>query len=108
MSNDPYFKIMVNADRQAYPAETPEKLYQVLKGLRKLRLYHWKMVLRCSRSIAGLERQIETDKKLKLSMPREAENLILAKASHRFHMEQVQFLNEFFAIGDTAEGDAAK
>jgi len=102
MKNDPVFKIMVNADRQAYLTETPEKLDQVLAGLREMRLHHYEMTVKVTSWIRNWESHSRPDTRVV------EDKIRLLKKTHAFHMGRVQFLNDFFAVGDTAEGDAAK
>lgn len=65
----------------------------ILAKLRALRLWHWRRVLE-QRSNQQL---CFNDKAYKLSRSYEV--------SADFHLAQVQLLNEFFPVGDTAEGD---
>lgn len=72
-----------------------------ISALRKLRLYHWKQYLKMVRWTQGMEN---------VGYPYESEFTKKRAASFRnhatFHMKQVQVLNDFFQIGDTAEKDA--
>lgn len=61
------------------------------KRLRALRLWHWRECL----SIRDTAQQLDGPEWLKDNMNLDAD----------FHLAQVQLLNEFFPVGDTAEGD---
>ena len=72
-------------------------------NLRKLRLYHWKQFQKMDRWANGMEN---------VGYPFESEFTTKRAISFRehatFHIQQVQALNDFFPIGDTAEQDALK
>lgn len=65
----------------------------VTQGLRALRLWHWQMVREQSQL---MERAPTTPAYLE------------ARKKHTIHMQAVQFLNELFPTGDTAERDDLK
>jgi len=75
-----------------------------LEGLRALRLHHWKGVLYYSERIRYFEKKVNfgTSERRTPKLLAAYEN---AKKCHSFQMKQVQFLNDFFPIGDTAERD---
>ena len=64
-----------------------------LEGLRALRLYHWQAVLRLRSYAADADM-------------RKSDSEHYNKRAN-FHLKQVQLLNDFFPIGDTAEHDNA-
>jgi len=68
-----------------------------ISALRKLRLYHWKQFLKMVRWAQGMEN---------VGHPFDSEftkNRAISYRNHAtFHMQQVQVLNDFFPIGDTA------
>jgi hypothetical protein len=66
----------------------------LLGEFRTLRLWHWNMA-RYHRNCA------------KAYTPKSA-SACVHNAQADFHIKQVQLLNVFFEVGDTAEGDAAK
>ena len=63
----------------------------LLEGLRDLRLYHWQAVLRLRVYAADVDM-------------RKSDSEHYNKRAN-FHLSQVQLLNDFFPIGDTAERD---
>mgnify|MGYP003577262532 CR=1 FL=1 len=63
----------------------------IQEGLRALRLWHWRQ---CLMNRTGAE-SITYDSPVKDTLNLHAD----------FHLAQVQLLNEFFPVGDTAEGD---
>lgn len=69
---------------------------ELLKSLRELRLWHWREVLSL-RSKANLQRKYRSNvgDMMAAAFDRQANK----------HLGHVQTLNEFFAIGDTAERD---
>lgn len=71
--------------------EVPTMQPYIVEGLRNLRLYHWQAVLRLRRYAKDCEaRRSDADHYNKRAV---------------FHLTQVQLLNDFFPIGDTAERD---
>lgn len=72
---------------------TPE----TLERLRELRLWHWRQALQCRRN-AKVDREGECPL---------IEYINLMEAHANQHIKFVQTLNDFFPVGDTAEGDAA-
>lgn len=64
-----------------------------LEGLRALRLYHWQVALRLRAYAADADM-------------RKSDSEHYNKRAN-FHLTQVQLLNDFFPIGDTAEHDNA-
>lgn len=84
---------MINLGRTIREQETRIK---ILDGLRELRLWHWNSVV-SGRVCAGVQEllgQVEVAKTF--------------NDSADFHLKQVQLLNDFFPIDDTAENDASK
>jgi len=83
-----------------------------LDGLRKLRLHHWKGVVKFDGFMIKLSADIEKLNTGRASdmaaLKRKTGLLESAKKIHSFQLSQVQFLNQFFTIGDTAEKDASK
>lgn len=79
--------VAVDIQRNMAPHAEPLKP-EVVDGLRDLRLYHWQAVLRL-RTYADM---------------RKSDSEHYHKRAN-FHLGQVQLLNEFFPIGDTAERD---
>lgn len=72
-------------------------------GLRALRLWHWQQVI----EERGTQRFGEKfAQAFQLEGSKEAIKLIEDKIA--WHLSCVQTLNDFFPIGDTAEGDASK
>lgn len=61
-----------------------------IAAIRNLRLYHWREVLNWRKY-----EQSKTDPRIKLRTEKKI----------GFHLKQVQALNDFFPIGDTAEKD---
>lgn len=76
---------------------TPEDLQKLLPELRALRLWHWQSV--------GVYRNAENVYKVIGASSNWPE---LAKNKADFHLKQVQLLNSFFEIGDTAEQDSQR
>lgn len=74
-----------------------------LKLLRELRLHHWKESVKLRQ---WANRHMETSPQyMSKEIQRKAD---LFNAHSNFHICQVQLLNDFFPIGDTAERDAEK
>jgi hypothetical protein len=75
----------------------------LLDGLRKLRLWHWQGVMHHR----AREKQYHTY--AREGAPKLRERNVRSAEYHynaaNFHTKQVQMLNEFFPIGDTAEKD---
>lgn len=70
----------------------------ILARLRELRLWHWEKCQvnrRVVNLVEGCEHQTEYKRMVAENCHKKAD----------FHMKQVQLLNEFFPVGDTAEGD---
>jgi hypothetical protein len=86
--------------------EVPSIQPYIVEGLRALRLHHWKGVLEFSKRIAHYEARLLVLKDAR-QIERAREGLLNCKKSHSFQMKQVQLLNDFFPIGDTAEHDNA-
>lgn len=80
---------------EAMPDSTKLK-DDTIERLRALRLWHWRMCrqMQVAQEVAEAKHGVEA--------PNQARDLA------NFHMTQVQTLNEFFDVGDTAERDAAK
>lgn len=91
-------------DEDCTTEEVPTMQPYVIEGLRALRLHHWQGVLEFSKRIAHYEARIPglVDAR---QLERAREGLAHCKKVHSFQMKQVQFLNDFFPIGDTAERD---
>jgi hypothetical protein len=100
--------VAVDIERNMMPhAVTSEQL----EGLRDLRLHHWKGVLKFSERVSAQEITLARfDKAYGVEDParhRIVSALEYSKRVHSFQMKQVQLLNDFFPIGDTAEHDNA-
>lgn len=78
-------------DEDCTTEEVPTMQPYIVAGLRALRLYHWQAVLNL-RSYAADADMRKSDSK---HYNKRAD----------FHLTQVQLLNDFFPIGDTAERD---
>lgn len=77
-----------------------------LEGLRKLRLYHYKCMVNVTDHRNRLEaRPVPDNERQAWARENTLKNL---RKAHTNHLGFVQFLNDFFEIGDTAEQDAAK
>jgi hypothetical protein len=94
-------------DEDCTTEEVPTMQPYIVEGLRALRLHHWKGVLEFSKRIAHYEARLAkcipgflTVHQLRLN-----EALEHSRRVHSFQMKQVQLLNDFFPIGDTAERD---
>lgn len=64
-----------------------------IDGVRHLRLWHWRQAMR-----HRAYEQSKDDPAIKMR----------AEKKIGFHLKQVQLLNDFFAMGDTAERDTLK
>ena len=76
-------------------ADTVAEEATVLVGLRALRVWHWREAMRLRKKANR-----QADKGVADETTIHANN---EKAD--YHIKQVQLLNEFFGIGDTAEAD---
>jgi hypothetical protein len=76
------------------------------KGLRALRLHHWRQVLKASKSMAKQSEALETATGHNHRYHTRMYTIERKRWSE--HMGYVQLLNTFFSIDDTAEKDAAK
>lgn len=76
---------------------TPEDLQKLLPELRALRLWHWRT--------AAVSRRLQIIYERHASTKDEGE---LEKMKADFHIKQVQALNSFFKVGDTAERDSTQ
>lgn len=77
-----------------------------LEGLRKLRLYHWNGVVNLTAHMDRLKSRPEPIDSRQAK--RREDSLFHLNRAYSAHVHFVQFLNDFFDIGDTAEKDAAK
>jgi hypothetical protein len=72
-----------------------------LNGLRALRLWHWRELLRHRARLAALDARIDVG-----VTPQRRRRI---NAEGNYHLKQVQFLNDLFPEpGDTAERDASR
>lgn len=78
-------------DEDCTTEEVPTMQPYIVEGLRALRLYHWQAVLRLRSYAADADM-------------RKSDSEHYNKRAN-FHLTQVQLLNDFFPIGDTAERD---
>lgn len=76
---------------------TDEQLAQ----LRALRLWHWQGVMYRRNAQRFYE-----DRAKSPNTPKAKENAEWQERQANFHMKQVQLLNDFFPVGDTAEIDS--
>lgn len=77
-----------------------------LKGLRKVRLYHWNCAINITAHVGRIELKPQPTRKHAVWVRKNT--LSHLTKAHATHMTFVQILNQFFEIGDTAEKDAAK
>jgi hypothetical protein len=78
-------------DEDCTTEEVPTMQPYIVEGLRALRLHHWQAVLRLREYAADADM-------------RKSDSEHYNKRAN-FHLTQVQLLNDFFPIGDTAEHD---
>ena len=80
-----------------------EALQKLLPELRALRLWHWEGVLYRRNAAKFYE-----DEKSKTNKEKAADCALWQNEQANFHLKQVQLLNSFFEVGDTAEHDLQK